>query len=443
MKHSKATNRFFLLLLPFLFTGCYTQFQTFDQYPLENDRYSDYYSWSGFEKGTTADTDDSGTSYYNSDEEEYLDEQLALEEDGIYYIDYETEQWYKAHFAEKMFWKGYSAGYNDGFYDGSFHYPYNSWFSYNRYGYGYGYGYYDYYYPRFRSSIWIGFGGFHHPRFYAGYYGHWGYYGPYYDGYWGHPYYSYVRVYNNYHRSNKYSRSADLYYKGPRGSGFANGSDYRTRSGNGVTRTRNSGLTRTRGTNNGVRVRSTGSSTKRGSSVGRSSGTRTRGSSVGKSRSGSKNNGRSRGSGSSVGRDRGSKGNSSSGTRKRSRGNDSASLSSTSVRTIDISDFNGRSYTIPARKVRVNGLNRSSSRSGLKNIGSFLDRSIFKSTSSSFDFNSRSRLNTSKTKNNFSRGVTRKSSGTKVTRSSSSSRSSGTRSKGSSSSSKKRSRGGN
>lgn len=446
MKYSKATNRFFLLLLPFLFTGCYTQFQTFDQYPLENDRYSDYYSWSGFEKGASADADDSGTSYYNNGDEEYLDEQLALEEDGIYYIDYETEQWYKSHFADKMFWKGYSAGYSDGLYDGSYYYPYNSWFSYNRYGYGYGYGYGFndyYYYPRYGSSIWIGFGGFHHPRFYAGYFGNWGYYGPYYDGYWGYPYYSYVRVYNNYHRSNKYRRSADLYYKGPRGSGLASGREYRSRSGNGITRTRNSGVTRSRGTNNGVRVRSTGSSTRRGSSVVRSNGTRTRGSSVGKSRSGSKNNGGSRGSGSSVGRDRGSKGSGSSGTRSRSRKNDSASLSRTQIRTIDISDFGGRSYTIPKSKVHTNGLNRSSSRSALSSFGNLLNRSIFKSTSSSFDFNSRSRINTSSSKGNYSRSTSRKSSGTKVTRSSSSSRSSGTRSRGSSSGSKKRSRGGN
>ena len=448
MKYSKATNLFFLLFLPFLFTGCYTQFQTFDQYPLEDDRYSGYYSWDGFEESNATDQNESGTAYYNNGNEDYLDEQLALEEDGIYYVDYETARWYKEHYMNKMFWEGYSAGYDDGYYDGVAYYPYSARFSFNRHRYAYGYtgayNYFDFYhYPRYRTSIWFSYGGFSHPAFYTGYFGHWGYYGPYYDGYWGHPYYTYVHVYNNYHRSNKYRRRADLYYKGPRGSGFANGSDYRTRSGSGLTRTRNSGLTRSRGVNTGVRVRSTGSSTNRGSSVGRSSGTRSRGSSVGKSRSGSKDNGRSRGS--SVGRDRGSKSNGSSGSRSRSRGNNESSLSTTSVRTIDISDFNGRSYTIPPRKVRTSGYNRTSSRSAFRSFGNFLNRTILSPSSSGV--NSRSRISTgnnrSSSRSSFSNRSSRKSSGSKVTRSSSSSRSSGTRSRGSSSSSKKRSRGGN
>ncbi len=450
MKHSKATNRFFLLLLPFLFTGCYTQFQTFDQYPLEKDRYSDYYAWDGFEKGASADTDDSGTAYYDNGNEDYLDEQLALEEDGIYYVDFETAQWYKEHYMNKMFWEGYSAGYYDGYYDGVAYFPYSARFSYNRHRYAYGYTGAFEYYDFYRYPIWgygySGFGcvsiSFWHSPYYNQIHGC--SISPYYT--YGYGYYSYARSYNYYYKVNKYRRSADLYYKGPRGSGFANGSEYRTRSGNGVTRTRNSGLTRTRGTNNRVRVRSTGSSTKRGSSVGRSSGTRTRGSSVGKSRSGSKNNGRSRGSGSSVGRDRGSKGSGSSGSRSRSRGNNESSLSTTSIRTVDVSDFSsGRSYTIPPRKVRTGVYNRTSSRSAFRSFGNFLNRTILSPSSSGV--NSRTKINTSSARNlnrsGYSNRSSRKSSGTKVTRSSSSNRSSGTRSRGSSSSSKKRSRGGN
>ncbi|MEQ8523350.1 hypothetical protein [Gracilimonas sp.] len=484
MKFQKATNRFFLFLLPFLFTGCYTQFQTFDKFPIEGDRYADYYSWDGFEEGKSTDIDNSGTSYYINEEEEYLDEELALEEDGIYYIDYETEQWYKDHFAtgvnysnpEKMYWIGYGDGYHDAtddlrpdYWDSAWFY--NNWYSSNiihrnqfRTWYRFNYGSYSYFnvwlayndYPYsfngFRSSRYSRLGypmygyagfGFGHSFYrypgYHPYYGMWDWYG--YPSYYG----STIIVYNNYHKSKKYSRNADIYRKGPRGSGLSNSGDYRTRSGRGLTNnTRGNGLTRSRGINSGVRVRSSGSSTNRGTSVGRSSGTRTRGSSVGKSRSGSSNNnGRSRGSGSSVGKDRGSKSNGSSGTKSRSRGNNDSALSSTSVRTIDISDYNGRSYTIPARKVRTSGLNRSSSsRSAFRD---FFSRSIFNTTSS--DFNLRSRINTSSSRStnrgSFSNSSSRKSSGAKVTRSSSSSRSSGTRSRGSSSSSKKKSRGGN
>lgn len=450
MKYSNIINRFFLLLVPFLFTGCYTQFQTHDQFPLERDRYADYYLWDGFNERAESQAEESqGQETYNENDE-YLDEELALEMQDIYFQDFETKRWYQEHYANKLFWEGYREGYTDGFYEGwAGHYPYSARYSLNRHRYLYGYTgafhFYDFYnYPGYSSFIWFNYNGFNHLSFYTGYFGHWGYYGPYYDWYWGHPYYSYGYhsygyYYNNYHKYKKY-RNADIYRKGPRNGGLANTGDYRTRSGSGLTRgndsngiTRGSGLTRTRGTNKGTRIRSTGSSVGRSSSgsVGRS-GPRSRGSSVGKGRTNS-NNGKSRGSGSSVGKKRSSNGNSG---KSRSRDN----YSGTSVRDINVSDLNGRTYTIPARKVQRSSVKRSS---GFSSFRDFFGGFSIERSSSDFSIGIKSTRSTSGSRSKISRGSSNRSSGTKVTRSSSSSRSSGTKSRGSSSSSKKRSRGGN
>lgn len=452
MKNSNITNRFFLLLLPFLFTGCYTQFQTQNQFPLDSDRYADYYAWDGFNDRaeTTANENAEDQAYYD-DDEEYLDEELALEMQDIYFQDFETKRWYQEHYANKLFWEGYQEGYADGFYDGwTGHYPYSARYSINRHRYLYGYTgafqYYDFYhYPSYSTFLWFNYNGFNHLGFYTGYFGHWGYYGPFYDSYWGHPYYayghySYGYYYNNYHKSKKY-RNADIYRKGPRNGGLTSGGEYRTRSGSGLTRdnnasgiqTRGNGVTRTRGVNTG-RVRSTGSSVGRSSSgsVDRS-GSRSRGSSVGKGRTNSGDS-RSRGSGSSVGKKRSSDG---SNGKSRSRGGDN--FSSTSVRDIDVSDLNGKTYTIPARKVKRSEVKRSS---GFSNFKGFFSGFSVSRTS---DFNTRVKSTQSSSSSNrakINRSSSKRSSGTKVTRSSSSSRSSGTKSRDSSSS-KKRSRGGN
>ncbi|HBQ58464.1 MAG TPA: hypothetical protein DD671_02265 [Balneolaceae bacterium] len=460
MKSQKVIHRFFLLFLPFMLTGCYTQFQTFDQFPVEDRGYSSNYSWDEYKQEATSEREYQKEAV--DPEAEALERELALQEMDIYFQDYETKRWYEEHYANKLFWEGYDAGYDDGYTDGwvnAGYFPYSARYSFNRHrflrGYTGAFAYYDFYhYPGFYSSFWYDYGGYYGGGFYAGFYGNqWGYYSPYYNhGYWGNPYYNYHVAYNRYNWSKKYRRDADLYRKGPRNSGLVNRGDYRTRGSNGLKsgnsgdiRTRGTGVTRTRNVNTNTRVRSTnGSSIGRGSSgdVGRS-----RGSSVGKSRSsGSDNNTRSRGSGSSVGK-RSSSGDSG---KSRSRGgnNYQSTFGQTSVRDINISDIRSRSYTIPARRVSQTNGRSSSSRSG------FFD--LFKSTSSdrtnyrsSSLFNSRVRGINSSSRSTNSRSVKSSSSSrsssksTNVTRSSSSSRSSGGTKSRSSSSSSKRSRGGN
>ncbi|MEX0844783.1 MAG: hypothetical protein WD022_05855 [Balneolaceae bacterium] len=435
MKNSIPATRFYLLLLPFLFTGCYTQFQTYDKFPLEEDRYAGYYAWDGFEEGRSAQNQDAQNSeeYYNEDEE-YIDEELALEMNDIYYQDYETKRWYQEHYANKLFWEGYAEGYNDGYYDGwTGHYPYSARYSINRHRYLYGYtGAYNYYgfyhYPGIWSSAWIGFGVYPYASFYHGYYGYNGYY---YDSYWGHPYYSfysYGYAYNNYYRSKKYSRSADLYRKGPRNSGLVNNTDVRTRSGlktnntNSSVRTRGTDLTRSRSVNtNTSRVRSTGTGTVGRTSTGRSTNpvTRTRGSSV----------------------ERKSSGNDNSSTRSRGSGSDINRSSEFSVRSVGTST--NRTYTIPARKV--------SDIKQRKSTRAFSIGDIFKTTTNQRAINSRSSSGSyNRIGNTISRssnsGISRSNSSsgsrsTTVKRSSSSSSNRSSGSKSSSSSSSKRSRG--
>ncbi|HET8866037.1 MAG TPA: hypothetical protein VFM80_10105, partial [Gracilimonas sp.] len=85
MKSPNVLNRSFLLLVPFLFAGCYTQFQTSDRFPLEDDRYEGYYAWDGFEDSRDAPAQRQTTensAYYYDQEEEYLDDQYALEQAG-------------------------------------------------------------------------------------------------------------------------------------------------------------------------------------------------------------------------------------------------------------------------------------------------------------------------------------------------------------------------
>lgn len=459
MKFQKYTHRFFLLFLPFMLTGCYTQFQTFDQFPAEDREYSSNYSWDEYKNGATS--DQQYREQTADTEAEALEQELALEEMGIHFQDYQTKRWYEEHYANKLFWEGYESGYDDGYIDGwvnAGYFPYSARYSFNRHRYLRGYtgafAYYDFYHnPGFYSSFWYGYDGFYGGGFYAGYYGNqWGYFSPYYsNSYWGNPYYNYHVAYNRYNWSKKYHRDADLYRKGPRNSGLANRGEYRTRNSSGLKsgnsgdiRTRGNGVTRTRGVNTNTRVRSTnGSSVGRGSSgdVGRS-----RGSSVGKSRSTGSST-RSRGSGSSVGK-RNSGGDSG---KSRSRGggdNYQSNFGQTSVRDINISDIRSRTYTIPARRVSDSNKRSSSSGSGFFDLfkSTSSDRTKYRSSSSSF--NDRVRAIKSSSRSTNTRSVRSSSSSrsssksTKVTRSSSSSRSSGTKSR-SSSSSDKRSRGGN
>lgn len=443
MKLSNASNRFFLLVLPFLLTGCYTQFQTTDRFALEKERYSDYYGSEGY-----VDRNDNRAGQevsYQTEEERYLEQEYALEESGIYYKDYEAEQWYKDNYADKYYWKGYDDGFDDGYYKGyrnayrdSYVYGYTPW-AYNSW-------WYRHHTYMHRSHVWLGSAGF---GFYYGAPSYAYYHYPYYNGWghhWNYPYYNNVYVYNNYTRSKKYRRDADLYRKGPRSSGLVNRSDARSRTNYKGSRT---GV-RSRGVNNNsVRSRSTGNTSRvRGSgrSVGRSSsgtvnkGSRSRGSSVGKGRTNSGGS-KSRGSGSSVGKSRSSGGSSGSG-KTRSRGNGS-NISSSSTSSVDTGSLNTRrTYTIPKRRVNVN--NRTTTKRS--NFGSFFKK-IDSQRSSRYSERAASsigkRINgIKKSRSSASSKVSR---GTKsVTRSSTvtRSKSSSTKSR-SSSSSKKRSRGNN
>lgn len=456
MKSQSISHRLFLLILPFLLTGCYTQFRTYDQFPIDDVSYSANYSWDEYKNQTAHEADNSEEKL--SPEEEALLMQMELEEMGIYYQNYEVRKWYEEHYANKLYWEGYhdgfadgySTGYSDGWL-GSGYFPFSARYSIDRYRYLRGYtGAFDYYnfyhYPRYYSYFWFGFGSFYQSGFYAGLYNNWGYYGPYYgDYYWGYnPYYGYYVSYNNYNWNRKYSRSADLYRKGPRNSRLVNRDEYRTRGSSslnrnsGDIRSRSNGITRTRTANSGTRSRITN-----GSSVGRnSSGTvgRSRGSSIGKSRS-SGNDSRSRGNGSSVGK-RSSNGDSGK-SRTRDRNNYQSSFGQTSVRDINVSDVRSRTFTIPARQISRPDFNsrRSSifdlfkTRSNYNyekfDVNSYNDKR-FRSVSSSSGRNKGVRSSSSKSSSRSS----------KVSRSSSSSKSSGSRSRSSSSSSK-RSRGGN
>lgn len=456
MKSSNISNRFFFLVLPFLLTGCYTQFQTTDRFALEKDRYSDYYKWDGYEEGKASKNGAGQETSYQTEEERYLEEEYALEESGIYYKDYETEQWYKDHYVDQYYWKGYDDGFDDGYYKGyrnayrdSYVYGYTPW-EFNSW-------WYRHHRYMHRHNVWLGldFGapfyahvGSYWYDYYPPYYSY-GYSYPYYSGWgyhWNYPYYNNVYVYNNYTRSQKYSRDADLYRKGPRSSGLVNRSDARSRSnykGNrtGVrTRGVNTGSIRSRSTGNNTRVRGSGSSVGRSSSGTVNRGSRSRGSSVGKGRTNSGGS-KSRGSGSSVGKSRSSGGSSSSGnTRSRGNGSNISSSSSLSVSTGSLNKE--RSYTIPTRRVNVN--NRTTAKKS-----TFNDFFKLGDSQNSSRFSSRAHLNISKrvSGSNSSRSVfnSRKNSGTKsVTRSSTvtRSKSSSTKSR-SSSSSKKRSRGNN
>jgi len=445
MKSSNISNRFFLIVLPFLLTGCYTQFQTTERFSSERDRYSDYYAWDGYEEGNTVENGAGQEASYRTEEDRYLEDEYALEESGIYYKDYEAEQWYKDHYADKYYWKGYDDGFDDGYYKGyrnayrdSYVYGYTPW-AFNSW-------WYRHHNYMYRSHIWLGSAGF---GFYYGgpsyayyhypYYSSWGYY-------WNYPYYNNVYVYNNYTRSQKYRRDADLYRRGPRSSGLVNRSDARTRSslkGNrtGVrTRGVNTGSVRNRSTGNSTRVRGSGRSVGRSSSGTVNRGSRSRGSSVGKGRTNSGGS-KSRGSGSSVGKSRSSGGNTGSG-KTRSRGN-GANFSSSAALSVSTGSLNTRrTYTIPNRRVNVN--NRTTAKRST--FGSFFKQNNSRKSSM---FSERAASGIGKRinglKNNRSASGSKISRGIKsITRSSTVTRSRSSSSKSrSSSSSNKRSRGNN
>jgi hypothetical protein len=455
MSYSKIINRSILLVLPFLFAGCYTQFQSLDdRFPVKDKEYSQYYEWDGHEEARVAQTSDSQDSTTA-----YSEQEIPLEGNNVYYINYEAKRWYDEHYANNLYWEGYDVGYEDGYTDGWRNlYPMSAQFSINRYRYYRGYtGAFEYYgfyrNPSYINFMWYNYGGFPYYTYFTGFYGQLGFYSPYYNGYWGHPYYAYnAYAYIN-HNWNSRDRKAEIYRKGPRSNGLINNStDGRTRNGrlkntNYGKRSRGS-VIRTRSTNNTSRVRGTGSSrVGRGSSgsVGRS-----RGSAVGKTRGSSGS--RSRGSGSRVNK----RSSSSSNGTSRSRGRGSNLNYNSTSHDLGNLGSNGRTFTIPSRKVPIHTRTKTKRSRSRFSLGDLL----FGPTNSTGNFrpstsgsgirgshytpktrSSRSSVKRSSRSHSSKRKTVRSS----VKRSSSSSKSTRSRSRSgsSSSSSKKRSRGNN
>lgn len=510
MKAPTLFNRLSLLVIPFLFSGCYTQFQAYDRTSSEQDRYSDYYAWDGFEDGR--ENPDAVRSYAYDEYSEsqarkaysagyYDDDYAELEEAGIYYKDYETEKWYKENYANNVYWEGYEDGYGNGYEDGfdggyeraaqkyasrSYFYgykpwAYNSWYlnshRFHRHfiwgaGFGLHFGGYsglwasNWPYDMYSSSGYWYYDNFGYLRYnYYPYYSSFGYG---YAGFYGNPYYNTLVIYNDYNRTNRYRRSAELYRKGPRNSGLVNRDSYRSRSKSDYTpRTRGSSV-RSRGINSSTRVRSTG----RSGSVGRSSGnvTRSRGTSgsgssrsrgsgnnINRSRSGDAGSGASVGrsrtnnrSGSGVTRSRTSSDNSSS--RSRGAGNLSSSNSRNDIERSSASRISRSIYSVPVKRVETNRRVNTSRSSFLNNRSSFRSAQ----TRNSYDLKLGNRnVRSNKSTSVFGRTI-RKAINNSSSRSSSVSRSSKTRnvtrstntrssskSTSRSSGSSKRSRGGN
>ncbi|MTI89370.1 MAG: hypothetical protein FH748_15545 [Balneolaceae bacterium] len=354
-----------LLLILFFFTGCYTQFQSTNQFPLD-DRYSDYYAWDGFEEGEEY-TDGYASESYNKEVNSIM-AQRELEESGVYYKDYETEQWYSQNYVDQTYWEGYDDGYYDGYDDAileydhyrnryyyspqvyiypdqltyNLHGPYN-WrhrlWAYRSMG---GFFHFNGMYvgAYFCNSIGYGYYGFGRWRALQGYYSHQAYWNGFYDGgiYAYNDYYKYVPVSK---RSN-----AELYKKS------YNGGELYTR-----TRGNSNSGTRVRNSGNSTRTRSRSiTSSGRSRTAGSTSGTRVRSSSSKRSSSGS-SVGRSRGSSSSS-----SRGNRKSGNQSKRSGNNDQGLSSSKYRSYSSTGSSvnrrntenrvstKRTYTIPSKR---------------------------------------------------------------------------------------------
>lgn len=371
MKNPLLSSKLLLLLIPFFFTGCYTQFQTYDRYDLNEDDSRGFYSWDGPENARSGEYDEEEyagdpSSVSDYEDEAYIDPELKLEMMEIYYQDYETKQWYEDHYAQNLYWKGYYAGYEDAIFMGySYNYLFNLPYSYRWYNWYYGYrtpfGYNSYrYYPRFYGSYW-----YNDSYYYE--FGIWGAFDFYYDPYWGHPYYNYHYAYNAHYRNNKY-RNADVQLTGPRSSGLTRNNDSRIRDNRGF-KTGNTGL-RSRG---GERNTSYGSGNTRSrlrdtqtKSIGRGSSSgvsRTRGTSVGKKRTGTTV--RSRGSSTGTSKGKGSS------SKKRDRGNQqSVSNVGNNVHRVTTGST-GETFTIPSRKIKIPAVYNTQDRSSKVN---YLDR---------------------------------------------------------------------
>ncbi|MEO9886453.1 MAG: hypothetical protein ABJG33_12540, partial [Balneola sp.] len=152
MKRSNILSLSLLVTISIFLSGCYTQFSSFDKYSSDSDRNSKYYSWNDdelSEAGYYWDDEEQTAKPYSYSSEIEDDEYLTAEETGLYYKDYEVEQWYKDNNFEGVYWNGYDEGFEDGYQEG-YDDGYNDdfWFR-GRYYAHLGYNWY----PPFRSHV--------------------------------------------------------------------------------------------------------------------------------------------------------------------------------------------------------------------------------------------------------------------------------------------------
>ena len=219
-----------LITFSFILSGCYTQLQSLDY---SKPTYRNH-SWDSYPNSNSPEdliVSNAHDSTYN--DEEYVTEE-DLQENGIFYKNYEIADWYEDNYADKIYWEGYNDGFEEGYSDGYSDAIDDYWddhfyslrytrYKYNRIGWHFGwrsylaFSYNPYYYNDFywngyyAGGYWIGFS-----------YPIWGGYDPYYYGGCGYHRYSYNRnlvvIYNDYHRVDR-SRN-NRYYNEPRSTGL-------------------------------------------------------------------------------------------------------------------------------------------------------------------------------------------------------------------------------
>ena len=249
MKRSNILSLSIIITTSLFLSGCYTQFSSIDRYSSDSNRNSKYYSWNDdelSEAGYYWDDEEQTAKPYSYSSQTQDDDYVSAEEAGLYYKDYDAEQWYKDNNFEGVYWDGYDEGFEDGYQEGYYDgYDDGSWdseyyYTHLRYGWVRIYGHHWYYDWNLRHNSYYTFGagfglgwdvysnhygfGYHRPYYYTA----WGYGHPYYLNYGfysNHYYYGYT---NNYYYNNSRRNSRNYSY-GPRSSGLTQKNDNRTR----------------------------------------------------------------------------------------------------------------------------------------------------------------------------------------------------------------------
>ncbi len=287
MSNRRLFSGLSLILSSFLLTGCYTQLQSMEYTERAGKRgiHNDYYSWNSdsevAKKSESAPVNSQSITASEVIEEPSMDVEVG----EFYYKDYETAEWYKDNYADRIYWNGYDEGFEDGYKEGrddgydeatyeywdahfyslrtlmrrsyfhsSFHY---SWRGHLAFSY-YPYYYYNYYWDSFRYPI-GGWAIYDDPFYSPFFFGGWGFHHPHYR--------NYIVFYNDYHQTVNRSRSG-RHISGPRSTGLVsrgNGNSDATIRSRGTTgntirskttgRTRSSGIISTGRTANTDRTR--------------------------------------------------------------------------------------------------------------------------------------------------------------------------------------------